>query len=209
MEATLGLNQSVMYNSLLIHTILSNKNLIGGNVIEIGINKWNKKNNQVSSAYDCPIVDSKERLWEVAGADKYIQVDPSTIPDDKFDVVVMAGCSERFYNQHAIFSKLHSICNKGGLLIYHLSIDSMYGFFQYTPHFVLSLVNSNNYQIEYFAISDRDLRFCQNIDIRGTEPFEYDWTKYLQKYKNIEAKMAVVLTKTSDDSFVSLREGYE
>lgn len=198
-----------MYNNFLIHTILSNKQLIGGSVIEVGINKWDNRNSQQSTAYNCPIVNSVENLWEAAGADKYIQVDPSAIPDDKFDVVVMAGCTERFFDQQAIFSKLHSICNQGGLLIYHLSIDSMYGFFQYTPHFVISLAQANNYTPNYFAISDRDLRFCQNIDIAGTKPFDHDWTKYLQKYKSIEAKMAFVGTKTTNESFVSLREGYE
>lgn len=197
-----------MYNNFLIHTILTNKQLIGGSVIEIGINKWDKRNNHHSTAYDCPIVDSVENLWEQAGADKYIQVDPSAIPDDKFDVVVMAGCSERFFDQRTIFNKVHTICNQGGLLIYHLSIDSMFGFFQYTPHFVISLAKANDYDIQYFAISDRDLRFCQNIDIRGTNAFEHEWTKYLQKYKNIEAKMAFVATKTTDKSF-EFKEGYE
>jgi hypothetical protein len=197
-----------MYNRLLIHTILSNKSNVKGEVVEIGTNRWDKNSNKFISSYDMPTCNGLESFYDNLGVDSYFQFEADSIPDvQQFDTVIMAGCSERFFDQTYIFNTLHNLCKKGGSLIYNLSIDSCFGLFTYTPNFVVNLCKDNGYNIDYFAISDRDLRFCQKLDISNSKPYE-DYSQYLIKYKEIEAKMALVATKTSDHTELVIRKQY-
>ncbi len=121
--------------------------------------------------------------------------------DTEFDLVTNNGTGEHIFNQHSVFSNIHYLCKKDGLMLHVLPWINWqnHGFYNFHPTLFYDLADANGYEILDMYAGDRDGNITHpNLyrdEIKKPDPTD----------KNV--LIVVALKKTSEDAFKTPIQG--
>ena len=121
--------------------------------------------------------------------------------DTEFDLVTNNGTGEHIFNQHSVFSNIHYLCKKDGLMLHVLPWINWqnHGFYNFHPTLFYDLADANGYEILDMYAGDRDGNITHpNLyrdEIKKPDPTD----------KNV--LIVVALKKTSEAEFKTPIQG--
>ena len=180
-----------------------NKEILGTQVMEFGINEWDPKlNGYCKSRVDRFILsENLTTFYKNLEVSDFRQFPRKPKKKLQFDTVIAKDFVDSGFDLRGLFAEVHDSTKEGGLIYVNSPIGVSSAMVSFTPNAVAHLVSKNNYEVPYFRVETETRTF--SVQLNSSKHYN---TRELQGalYKFRETfnlRLSVIFKKVNDEEF--------